>query len=89
MATSGRERPTMGDLSAAQIARNKLGGHVRRNHPDRADDARRELAAAKLEAHIREAVAAWPPLTEAARAELALLLQAGEPNPRAGDGPAS
>jgi hypothetical protein len=47
-------------------------------HPD-ADttEARRNLEAAKLEQHIRDAVAKSPPLTEAQRAELALILTGG------------
>jgi len=50
-------------------------------HRDPADpaitEARRDLEAAKLEEHIREAVAKCPPLTEAQRAELALILSPG------------
>ena len=42
--------------------------------PDLIDAARADLKAANLEAGIRAAVSTWPPLTDQARAELALLL---------------
>lgn len=43
---------------------------------DRQNDAKRELAAARLAAHIRRTVDAAPPLTPAQRDRLALLLRA-------------
>ena len=60
-------------LSAAQLARNRLGGHARAN-PAAVDSARRDLTAAVLEQHIRRAVDAAPPLTAEQRERLALLL---------------
>lgn len=40
--------------------------------------ARRDLRAARLEAHIRRVVAEWPPLDVDARDRLALLLRGGD-----------
>ena len=51
---------------------------IKRHHPDRLDlaaDAKRNLAAANLEAHIQRIVAQAPPLTEDQRSRLALLLR--------------
>ena len=45
--------------------------------PERIEAARRELRAAKLEDHIRKEVDGWPPLTEAQRGQLGLLLRPG------------
>lgn len=70
-------------LSAAQIARNRVGGAAR-NNPERVEDARRDLAAAKLEQYITDVVAAAPPLSAEQRERLALLLTPGgsvEPAP--------
>ncbi len=50
---------------------------IKRHHPDRLDlaaDAKRNLAAANLEAYIKRIVAEAPPLTEDQRSRLALLL---------------
>jgi hypothetical protein len=53
--------------SAAQQARNKLGGAARRHRTEPAHpevvQARADLAAATLEDHIRDVVDGWPPLT--------------------------
>jgi hypothetical protein len=57
-------------LTAAQLARNKLGAAARRRDPEAIAEAR----AALDESKIRAAVAAWPPLTAEQRAELAILL---------------
>jgi hypothetical protein len=51
---------------------------IKRHHPDRLDlaaDAKRNLAAANLEACIKRVVAEAPPLTEDQRSRLALLLR--------------
>ena len=60
--------------SPAQHARNKLGGAARRRDPEAVENARRDLAAAKLEAHIRQVVDAAPPLSASQRERLAVLL---------------
>lgn len=68
--------------SAAQQARNRLGAAARRNStPEVIEQARRDLNEAVAADRIREAVAAWPPLTDEQRSRLALLL-----HPGAGDG---
>lgn len=63
----------------------QLGNAIRRGDPaDTIADARRALTAAKLEASIRAAVDAAPPLTDQQRRNLALLLHPGpatEPAP--------
>lgn len=49
-----------------------------RHHPDKDHtEARRDLAAATLEQHVRRVVAEAPPLTEAQRDRIASLLRAG------------
>lgn len=56
----------------------QLGNAIRRGESDEAiTEARRTLVAAKLEARIREAVAAAPPLTDQQRRDLAALLYPG------------
>jgi predicted O-methyltransferase YrrM len=45
--------------------------------PERITEARRALKAAGLEARIRRDVGSWPPLTQAQRDQLALLLRPG------------
>lgn len=53
---------------------------ITRHHPDDADriaEARRDLRAARLEDHVRDAVAAAPPLTAEQRRRLAALLNGG------------
>lgn len=46
--------------------------------PERIEQARADLRAASLQDHIVKAVAAWPPLSDAKRAELAALLHPGD-----------
>lgn len=66
-------------LSAAQVQRNKVA-ILTRHHPDSPElvDARRDLAAAKLEDYIQRTVAAAPPLTPAMRDKLYMLLRGGQ-----------
>ena len=62
---------------AVTKARGYLGGVIK-NHPDRPDlheHGRRNLAAANLEAYIKKVVDQCPPLTDAQRSRLAVLLQ--------------
>lgn len=59
------------------VARSRLGGAVRLGTPAAQRAARQELAAAKLERAINEAIAAAPPLTDEARERLAMLLLRG------------
>lgn len=64
---------------ATLAARGRLGQAVRRR-PDDQDaiaEARRELAAAKLEDFIEQTLATAPPLSDERRRRLAALLQAG------------
>ena len=68
------------------LARSHLANEVKRSKrmpdPDsqaRVADARRELIAAKLEAHIRAVVASSPPLTEEQKLQLSTLLRDGRP----------
>ena len=63
--------------SAAQSARNRLGVAARCGSPADVEQARRDLAAANLEEHIRRVVDAAPPLTPEQRARLSLLLNPG------------
>ena len=60
-------------------ARNKLAGLARWGtaDPNELDDARRALTEAKLERHVREALAAAPPLTDDQRSRIARLLTGG------------
>ena len=66
-------------MPAIATSKARLAGLIA--HRDPADPAiaaaRAELKAANLEARIKRDIAAWPPLTETARAELALLLHPG------------
>lgn len=59
------------------IARAKVARNSHSDNPVALNDARRELTEAKLERHIREVVAAAPPLTQEQRDRLAALLSAG------------
>lgn len=63
----------------ALSARGRLGDTSRRHGPDsqNVQDARRDLAAAKIEDYIEKVVDAAPPLTDAQRDRLALLLRGG------------
>ena len=65
-----------GPLSAAELARNHLGGIVRQGDPEQITQARRNLAEALLTDYIRTArarAAAWPPFTDEQIARLTLL----------------
>ena len=54
-------------------------GATQRHHPDAdTSDLRRDLRAAHLEAHVREVVDGFPPLTADQRGRLALLLRGGD-----------
>ena len=60
-------------------ARNKLASLSKWSPDDHAaiNDARRALTEAKLERHVREALAAAPPLTDDQRSRIARLLTGG------------
>ena len=59
-------------------ARSRLGGRIRLgSSPELITEARQELAAAKLERAINEAIASAPPLADSARERLAMLLLKG------------
>jgi hypothetical protein len=66
-------------LTAAQVQRNKVA-ILTRHHPDSPElvDARRDLAATKLEDYIKRVVDAAPPLTPAMRDKLYMLLRGGD-----------
>jgi hypothetical protein len=58
-----------------RTASGRIAYHSRRDgNPAKLTEARRDLAAAKLERHIREAVAAAPPLSDDQKHRLAALL---------------
>ena len=58
--------------------RARLAALVRRGaEPERIEQARRELRAATAETYIRKLVDGWPPLTDAQRERLSLLLHPG------------
>lgn len=63
----------------ARIGHHKgaVAGLSRSRHPDDPDliEARRELAAAKLEAYVQKVVANAPPLTSSQRDRIAVLLR--------------
>lgn len=61
-------------LSVAQ-AKSRLGVAVRSNNPTAEQIARRDLAAAKLEAYVAKVVAEAPPLTEQQRRAIRALLK--------------
>lgn len=63
-------------------ARGRLGYAKRIGDPQTVSDAKRDLAAAKLEAYIARVVAEAPPLTSAQRDKLAGLLRTAEPAPK-------
>ena len=59
-------------------ARNNLAVRSRNGAPQAViDDCRRKLTAAKLERAIQEAIASFPPLTNAQRVELGHMLTSG------------
>ena len=66
----------------ALSARGRLGDLSRRHDQDSRpiQDARRDLAVAKIEDYIEKVVAEAPPLTPAQYDKLASLLQGGGPN---------
>lgn len=58
-------------------ARGKIAHAVATKDPERELLARQEIAAARVERAIRKALAEAPPLTDEARASLAMLLMSG------------
>jgi hypothetical protein len=62
--------PARRHLASAIAATEKSGGP----QDPRLPALRRDLTAAGLEEHIREAVATWPPLTPEQKSELAVIL---------------
>lgn len=68
----------MSDLSLVQLRRNRVGV-LARTKPGSLEltDARRDLAAEKIAAHIAKVVADAPPLTAEQRDRLAVLLRGG------------
>jgi hypothetical protein len=62
--------PARRRLASAVAATEKSGGP----QDPRLPALRRDLVAAGLEEHIRDAVTTWPPLSESQRADLAILL---------------
>jgi hypothetical protein len=62
--------------SAVQRARNRLGGTARNGTAADVEQARRDLAAAKLAQHVTEDLAGSPPLTEQDLAPVYALLDA-------------
>jgi hypothetical protein len=65
--------------STAQQARSRLASaHRRHDDPEKIDEARRDLAAANIEAYVRKVVDAAPPLTPEQRDRLALLFGPGQ-----------
>lgn len=60
-----------------QLLKRRLGGYVVRGNHEAADGVRRELKTARVEKHIIEAVAEWPPITPEQREKLARLLNGG------------
>lgn len=63
--------------SPTLAARSRLGNAVRAGNQEAALEARRDLAAAKLEQYIAQVVAEAPPLTEAQAARISTLLNGG------------
>lgn len=58
-------------------ARSAVGVATRRGDPAKIEDARRELAAANLEAYIQRIVSEAPPLTSDQVAKITTLLRGG------------
>jgi hypothetical protein len=58
-------------------ARARVATNVRHGHHDAADEARRDLLAAKLAEQIKRAVAGAPPLTDEQRRRLAAIIRGG------------
>jgi hypothetical protein len=65
--------PARRHLASAIAATEKSGGP----QDPRLPALRRDLEAAKLKEHIREAVAFWPPLSAETKAELAVIILSG------------
>jgi hypothetical protein len=63
------------------LNRANLGVATRRGDPKEIDAARVALTEAKLERHIRQALAAAPPLDQAMKDRLACLLRPGVARP--------
>lgn len=66
------------ETSSVAQAKSRLGVAVRYNNHRAETEARRDLAAAKLEAYIAKTVAAAPPLTPEQRDKLAAILHGGD-----------
>lgn len=65
-------------MSASVLkARSNLGNAVRRRDPEQIAEARRTLAAAKLEDYVARVLAEAPPLTLAQSSRIASMLRAG------------
>jgi hypothetical protein len=58
----------------------RAGAAARWRHPD-ADQARRDLAAERISSYIQRVLADAPPLTDAQRDRLAVLLAGGRKSP--------
>ncbi len=74
------ESPDRRHVSQPRTARNRYGG-VKRQHPhdeQRLEDARRELAAAKIEQYIDKVLSTAPPLTDSQRQTIVGLLRGGQ-----------
>jgi hypothetical protein len=67
----------MTSTSPNVLSRNRLGVATRRGVPEEIEAARRDLAATKIEQYIRKVVDEAPPLTNAQRDRLAVLLRGG------------
>lgn len=70
--------------SSVTQARARLAAKTRHNPDGDHTEARRDLAAANLEAYVRRVVATAPPLTNEQRERLAVLLTGGR-TPNGGD----
>jgi len=66
-------------MPTARQAKARLAAHIKHGNVDEVDDARRELHAAVLEAHVRRIVEAAPPLTAEQRAKIAAILLSARP----------
>ena len=67
--------PAARELTAAQLARNKLGGRTANGaSPEAIAEARQEMAELKAERAIAEEIAKAPPLSEDQRRKLASIL---------------
>ncbi|WP_420112336.1 hypothetical protein [Pseudactinotalea sp.] len=64
-------------MSEVLKARSALGNATRRGDDGAAEDARRDLAAAKIAAYVEKVVAEAPPLTAEQRDRLSAIISAG------------